>query len=75
MASRSLLDDIFTVRWIDFLGLSGDWEGVRATVMAGLAAPETVRRGLDIVVAGGGGLDLAVREARERRERRSGILR
>ena len=47
---------------------------MRATVIAELVIPETVRRGLDIVVTCGGGLGLVVREARERRERLSGIL-
>ena len=37
--------------------LSGDCEGDRATVTAGLVLPDTVRRGLGIVVAVAGELD------------------
>ena len=73
MASRNLLEGILTVRRIDFLTSSGDRDGARATVIDDLVEPETTRRGRDILAAEGG-LDWEVREARERRVRRSGML-
>lgn len=74
VTSRSLLEGIFTVRRMDLLESSGEFDGDRETVTEGEEATARVSLvGLDLVLETGGLDSLAV-VARARRERRGGIL-
>lgn len=77
VTSRSLLDGIVNLIRIDFLGSSGGGGVPLATVMDWVVVPDTARRGRDNdmdAAAAFAGCIWEVREARERRTRRSGML-